>query len=248
MNKDILRSLVLSDIVYNEDKYKIIDRNEVKYLEFFILCNSWKEKNAIDNKDINNKLYPINNSYIAFSKMDDIIYISIAGTLYNKQFFEYLNGFFSKVTEINDYCIGNYYFHTKFLEYFRNIKERFFEIIEENNAKKIVISGHSVGGSVAILGALLTKLKYPSKEVNYYSFGSPSGCCNKLKLLIINTLDTCVSYNAKRDFIPKLTPEWLYKYPGKVIILDDEELIKYKKPNEYYFYHKTKNYYYLLCK
>lgn len=247
MNKDVIRSLVLSDIVYNEDKYKIIDGNEVKYLGFFILCNRWKESyNNIYDK--NNKIYPINNSFIAFSKIDEILYISIAGTLYNKQFLDYLNGFLSEVTELNDYCNGKYYFHTKFLEYFRNIKERLFEIIQQNNSKRIIISGHSVGGSVAILGALLSKLKYPSKEIIYYSFGSPSGCCNNLKLLVNNTLDICISYHTKRDFIPKLTPEWLFKYPGKVIILDDKELTKYKKVNEYYFYHRTKNYYYLLSK
>ena len=105
-----------------------------------------------------------------------------------------------------------------------------------------------MGGSVAILAALILKLKYPNKIVDFYSFGAPSGCCNNLKLLINNTLSKCLNFRNKKDFIPKLTPNIICKNAGKIIILNDDELDEYAEYNDFYFYHKTKNYYYLIDK
>jgi hypothetical protein len=249
MNIDLRRSIILSNIVYNDKNYEVRQEYERVYLDFYSICNKWRINNDLRKNIKKNKLYFIKDSYIICNKRDNTLYISIAGTIHNKQFMEYLFGFFEKVSEINEFCEGEYYFHSKFLEYFRKIKDKLYEIIEENNTEKIVISGHSVGGSVAVLAALIIKLKYANKLVDFYSFGAPSGCCNNLQILINNTLSKCINYHIKKDFIPKMTPKILFKYPGKIIILNDDKLDKLNRLNlkrECYFYHKIKNYYYLI--
>ena len=244
MNNDLQRSLILCDIVYNDPKYKIIKGNEVKYLQFYIQCNKWKSNNSLNKNNLFIKKEP----YIAYSKINNILYLSISGTIHNKQFFEYLNGIYDKVYEINEFCEGEYYYHKIFLEYFRRVKNIINNIVSKNLCSKLVISGHSVGGSVAILVALILKLKYPNKKIVFYSFGAPSGCCDKLKLLINNTISKCINFRTKKDFIPKLTPKFLFKSPGKILVIDDCEIDNESKDEDFYYYHKTKNYYYLIDK
>ena len=240
MNKDLIRSLILSDIVYNERKYKT--NRIIKNIDFYILCNKWKDK-----IESNDNLISIDDTYITYTLEEGILYISVAGTITNKQLINYLFGFFEKIDEINEYIRGEYYFHKIFLSYFRKIKDKFFEIVNNNKHKKLVISGHSVGGSIAILGALLSKLRNPLVKVDFYSFGSPTGCNEELKLLIINTLDKCENYVCEKDFIPRLTPNWLFKTPGRIIKLKENEDYK-DNDKSIYYYHKTKVYYRLIKK
>ena len=103
-----------------------------------------------------------------------------------------------------------------------------------------MISGHSVGGSIGLLCSLLAKLKYPNRTVEFISFGTPNGCCNKTSDLINNTLDRCIQFNHKNDFVPKLALKCLFARPGKEIIFDRE--LKNAKPS-YYLYHKLESYY-----
>ena len=233
-NEYIELCIILSFLVYNDREYlnKMKKVNEGKNLRFAKKCLEWN--NII-------KLIPINNTFITYSIVDDVLFISIAGTITNKQLVKHLYGFFSKIDELDKYCNGDYYYHTNFLNYFNAIKENFYKIIDNNDNKRIIFSGHSVGGSVGLLCALITKLKYPNRIVKFVSFGTPSGCCKKTSELVNNTIDECIQYKHKYDYIPILSLKSLFERAGKSIILRDA--FDNSKSKSYYFYHKMETYY-----
>ena len=232
-NEYIELCLILSTLVYNDLEY-LNQMKEVKNLRFVKKCLEWNRNNI-------NEVIPINSTFITYSIVDDILFISIAGTITNKQLVKHWYGFLSRINELDKYCTGDYYYHTNFLNNFNTIKENFYKIIENNSNKRIIFSGHSVGGSVGLLCALITKLKYPNRIVEFVSFGTPSGCCHKTSELVNNTLNECIQFKHKYDYVPKLALRSLFGRAGKSIILN--EIFDTSKSKSYYFYHKLETYF-----
>jgi hypothetical protein len=233
MKKEYIElSLILSTIVYNDFEY-LKNPQEVTNLRFIKKCLEWEY-----NKNTNSHLVPIDSTYITYSIVDDILFISIAGTITNKQLFEHIYVFLSKIDELNKYCTYDYYYHSEFLEKYRLVKNQLNRIISNNNNKRIIISGHSVGGSIGLLCALLTKLEYPTRIVEFISFGCPNGCGKKTTELINNTLDRCIQFKHIYDFIPKLAFKLLFGSPGEIILLKNKV-----DESSWYIYHKLETYY-----
>jgi len=231
-NKYYEYCLILSTLVYNDIEY--IKNLNCKETQVF------KKKCIEFNNDNLFNIIPIKKTYIAYKIIDNILFISIAGTITNNQLVKHINVILLRIDELDDYCDDDYYYHKNFLNEFRIIKDEYFKLLELKKNKKIIISGHSVGGSIGQLCALLTKLKYPNRIVKFISFGSPYGCSKKTSDLVNNTLDECIQFNHKNDFIPKLSLKCLFGRAGKRIILNKE----FKNTNSsYYYYHKLESYF-----
>ena len=111
------------------------------------------------------------------------------------------------------------------------------------NIKNIIISGHSLGGTLATLSAVYIKSKYPELNITVYTYASPRVGNNEFYNyytqlgLNKNTFRFFSSY----DMVPKSPPEFLhYKHVGFDYELTDKKPsmpLMCSKLSDVYYYH-----------
>ena len=132
-------------------------------------------------------------------KFDDILCISFRGTESIDDILTDLN--ISRVPIDFDFPIDlkeDIYVHRGFLNQFDSIKLNIDqEIIEyyikDSNKKKIIFSGHSLGGALATIASLYFKLKYNSKNIFSYIIASWANFRTRLFRLPFG--DQCILIN-----------------------------------------------------
>jgi len=91
--------------------------------------------------------------------------------------------------------------------------------------KNIILCGHSAGGPTSALGALDLKLKYPYKNIEHYSFGSPNVGNDYFKLLF-NCLIKSYRIIYKNDFFSRW-PRITYESVGEEINIGKYNIFDY---------------------
>ena len=63
--------------------------------------------------------------------------------------------------------------HYGFIEAYKSVREAVLNEVKKTPLKRIICTGHSLGGALATLCALDVKYNLPDKEIACYTFGSP---------------------------------------------------------------------------
>jgi len=136
--------------------------------------------------------YEVNSKQFYIMKIKDVTHIIIRGTEFNdiKDIWTNIQIKFKKTT--------NGKIHTGFEKAALDIHKLIYKKIKNTKINKLVISGHSLGGAIALL--LATKLKKYKPTV--YTFGAPNICNKEFR----NNHRDIITHNFKNcgDPIPRL--------------------------------------------
>ena len=107
--------------------------------------------------------------------------------------------------------------HSGFLYAFSVAKNKIRRELNQVNAKhkKIVLTGHSLGGALALIAAAEWKNSYPTSEI--YTYGQPAVGGNSFKSNTQYLTDKYVRYVYKNDIVSRMLP--LYKHTKRKTML-----------------------------
>jgi predicted lipase len=116
--------------------------------------------------------------------------------------------------------------HFGFVWAYKSVREAVKKAAKETTYKKILCTGHSLGGGLATLAALDIQYNNPDKQVSCYTLGSPK----------VGNDDFVASYNQRvpnsfrlvnhGDLIPSLPPLG-YQHIGKAFQLGEASALKF---------------------
>ncbi len=105
--------------------------------------------------------------------------------------------------------------HSGFLESYSSVRDAVLQQVKSSDLKKVMCTGHSLGGPLANFAALDVSLNFSGKDVTCYTFGSPKpGNDNFAKLYKKQVPDTYRVVNGA-DKVPVLPPG-SYEHVGKL--------------------------------
>lgn len=113
--------------------------------------------------------------------------------------------------------------HCGFYSYYSHLHDEVVEAVrtffEHHNGQhaSVVFTGHSLGSCVAF-AALECKMKFPSVQIEYISFGSPRLGDQVFVSSLEKTLDKCVRVYNGNDMVTKLPAGFGYKHIEKETI------------------------------
>ena len=175
--------------------------------------------------------------FYSFVKEDELIF-AIRGSSSLKDFL--IDADFRKIKLPSDKG-SNGLVHSGFLSQYNSIKSRIFEIISRTSVSKITFVGHSLGGAVASICALVVQNEFASKKIKCVTFGSPrvgnkefADSFNKVvqdSIRVVNGQDIVPTrpywgYEHVKGLLSVGSPYTLWKYWGSV---EDHYTESYKK-------------------
>ena len=111
--------------------------------------------------------------------------------------------------------------HTGFYDKLMSVQERLFShLITSGVSKDVIFSGHSQGGAMAQLTAIMFKTMYPQSKVACYSFGSPKVGDSRFAELYNREIDTSFRIYYGMDPVPVLPPLLGYVHTKNPIWID----------------------------
>ena len=242
----IIQCLYLSNISYDEpediinlwEKNGEKDNNRSKLyndsIDFINKTNIIKKPYYLSNKRDNN---PIGYCQVFFFELKNYLIVSINGLKTYNDIYYCLQFFKSKIDcndECNDEC-NNENIHTGFC-YFYNLLKHFInnkcnEYILNNKNKKIIFTGHSLGGSIASISALKISNNNRETDVSCITFGSPKIgdelFCNKYNELIKDSF-LFINNDDPIAIMPFINN---YNYTKGVIYIDENEEVHNENKN-----------------
>lgn len=124
--------------------------------------------------------------------------------------------------------------HYGFIEAYQSVRDAVLKGAKETKLKKVICTGHSLGGALATLAALDIQFNCPDKEVSCYTYGSPK----------VGNRDFAESYNKRVpntfrfvngiDAVPQIPPI-AYEHVGKELKLQSKEAGQLKNAMEDHF-------------
>lgn len=124
--------------------------------------------------------------------------------------------------------------HYGFIEAYQSVREAVLKGAKDTPLKKIICTGHSLGGALATLAALDIQFNCPDKQVECYTYGSPK----------VGNKDFVESYNKRVpntfrfvngiDAVPQIPPI-AYEHVGKELKLESKEPGQLKNAMEDHF-------------
>uniref|UniRef100_A0A6C0IVH8 Fungal lipase-type domain-containing protein n=1 Tax=viral metagenome TaxID=1070528 RepID=A0A6C0IVH8_9ZZZZ len=105
-------------------------------------------------------------------------------------------------------------FNDQFIQILPSITEDITNYISNKRIvnKKIIFTGHSLGGALATLGSCFFSYKYPQISVNCITFGSPRVGCSNFAYLFDKHCDTSLRYINRNDPVTSFPTAWRYKH------------------------------------
>lgn len=152
------------------------------------------------------------------SENDDFIVIAIAGTKSTQDFIT--DAQFVKQDAV--FCGQLLSIHSGFLQEFESIRvllDNYFSYRKKTDIRKVIVTGHSLGGAVATLIALHLVETRPSIVLNIYTFGSPRVGSWELKHLYNKMCPNTLRVVHDKDIVPKV-PKLFYWHVNTLLHLN----------------------------
>lgn len=178
-------------------------------------------------------------------KYDNILCISFRGTESIEDIFTDLN--ISRVPIEFDFPLDlkeDLHVHRGFLTQFESVKLNIDQEIVEyyiknTNNKKIIFSGHSLGGALATIASLYFKLKYKELDISCITFGSPRVGCKDFVGVFNNTIENSYRFVNDNDPIPCFPTAWRFKHVNGLHWLNKDIIVNEIKVWRFYRFIKN---------
>lgn len=143
-------------------------------------------------------------AYIFYDNEGERAVVSFTGTFYLSEWLDDLNYAQVAPTELNGYVDGQLV-HGGFYRIYVNIRQQIIDFINDNEVSELYITGHSLGGALAILcGYDLSE----SKSMVHYTFGAPRVGNTLFTLDFNKAVPQSMRVNNTEDLIPALPPAY----------------------------------------
>jgi hypothetical protein len=248
--KDILNCCILSDLIYQKDKYieKIYNftHSKVHKTDKILLlkkCCGASKDYLLTIKDLIKQPLLYRDNFLIKDRDVDIHYgtfifkdkliIVYQGTYDMNEVIADLD---IKQVKMNDYY-PNILIHEGFKNAFLSSKDTViknaydYSKIYPNN--KIYITGHSLGASVATLAAVYLKDKYEMNNLYCVSFGCPKIGNKEFTEYVDKHLKNNIQFINNEDIVPTLPPLPNYKLLKPIYIIKDGKIMKDNKNKRY---------------
>lgn len=105
--------------------------------------------------------------------------------------------------------------HTGYITAYKACRDEIANRLKASGKKKVVITGHSLGGAVATIAALDIKYNNPESSVDVVSFGSPRVGNKHFVASFNKRLPNNIRVSTGNEFTLVLPPEWTgYRHVG----------------------------------
>ncbi len=112
-------------------------------------------------------------------------------------------------------------FYSYFLEINDELEKDIKQIMDTNNIERIVFSGHSMGGALAILASTFYAAEYRDLVITCHTFGTPAIGNDNFITLFEDNVDDFIRLEYDKDIVPKLPLNTLFKHISNGIVLND---------------------------
>lgn len=150
-----------------------------------------------------------------------------------------LNAFKTKMSLENTREVEMPYVHQGFYNQYKSVEMYLASEIEKNLDKKIIISGHSLGGALATIASLFFKKKHPEIDITCITFGSPRVGCEKFAEMFDTNVKQNYRFVNKYDPVPCVPTSWRFKHVGGLQWINENKLND--QINVWRFYRFIKN-------
>ena len=149
------------------------------------------------------------------------------------------------------FIVPNYnikmYVHEGFLTQFNEVCHDLTNEIEsykndisiDNKKKKIIFTGHSLGGALATLGTCYFSILNRDLSVNCITYGSPRVGCNEFKKKFNKYCDKSFRYVNENDPVPSLPSSWRYKHVKGCNWINNDKIVNEIMPWRFYRFCKS---------
>ena len=181
---------------------------------------SWMSYYPVKNHQKNKHIISLegsNSSKALYCKEENETYISFRGTYNKANMKSCMNG--KPVSTM----YGNV--HAGFLNHYISIVDDIDSLLEKEDSQDIFFTGHSMGGSIAILSAMdnLDMLKKKGKRVHCRTFGTPCTSDNEFMMYARENLDSILNIELPNDVVPYLSVNPIFVNPSNLVILPSGE-------------------------
>jgi len=117
--------------------------------------------------------------------------------------------------------------HNGFLQQFRSLQDYIEKDINDFEFKNIIITGHSLGGAQCTLAGLAFTLKYPTKNISCYTYGSPRVGGSTFKKLFDKHVKINKRFVNEDDPVPMVPLSLRFKHVSKLYFINKHDKIKH---------------------
>mgnify|MGYP001997390787 CR=1 FL=1 len=117
-----------------------------------------------------------------------------------------------------DYLPEGAWVHRGFEIQYRALRERVAERIKElDEGRRIIFTGHSLGGALATIGALEFAIAYPDRDVVCVTYGSPRVGSKGFKEQFDRMVDLSYRFVNERDIVPHAPTRWRFSHVRGIV-------------------------------
>jgi triacylglycerol lipase len=119
--------------------------------------------------------------------------------------------------------------HYGFIQAYSSVRDAVLSMTRDNSHRKVITTGHSLGGALAILAAMDIQQNIPGKEISCYTFGGPRVGDPTFAAAYEQLVPATYRFVNDADLIPAIPPRG-YQHVGKLIhmganVVDTEGII-----------------------
>lgn len=158
-------------------------------------------------------------------EMDNEIIVSFRGT---SSIYDVLTNIFCLNHKIDN---TDMYVHKGFYDAVISVYKKIIPLIR--NDKKVCVTGHSLGGALAMIFTLLYKSEFNNDDIYLYTYGAPR-CGNFEFAKKMNELKNFYRITMRNDIIPKFVYKYYYYHCGEHYHINSNNDIEYIENNSIY--------------
>ena len=148
------------------------------------------------------------------SKSGKTVYIAFKGTSSLKNIYANVNIRMKNVS-------NNVYIHSGFLDYYKQAEKQVEEYLNETKPKRIVLSGHSMGGAVATIAAYMLYKSY-GPIIELFTFGSPQVGNMSFKKYMNAHIKKSWRFVNNKDYVVRSVPRRDFHHVGNLVLINND--------------------------